>query len=215
MTITVYRITPTADGAGAVISLEIRSGEETQKIKGKVSASQLSDLGFASRMDRMFEIDRVTCDAVLRCMKLHAAIEKGLDLLNFAQNSKKTLKNKLKQRGFPAEIAEEAAEYLSERGLIRENDDAQRFAEMLATRKLYGKSRIQKELYAKGFSGDVICEVLDGLDVDFSEICAKRMEKMGGKALFEDKDTKQKTIAALMRYGFTFDHIKEALTYLE
>jgi hypothetical protein len=74
MTITVYQIRAASGGAEAEISMEIRSGEQTQTIKGAVSAAMLSDLGFGSRMGTVFEIDRATCDAVLRCMKLNAAI---------------------------------------------------------------------------------------------------------------------------------------------
>jgi SOS response regulatory protein OraA/RecX len=48
-------------------------------------------------------------------------------------------------------------------------------------------------------------------DIDFVLICAKRIEKMGGREIFADRDEKRKAIAALTRYGFSYDDIKDAL----
>lgn len=214
MNITVYNIRAVADGAEAEISLEIRCGEQTQTIKGTVSASMLGELGFGSRLGTIFSIDRKTCDAVLRSMKLHAAIKKGISLLGFSRNTKRSLKQKLCRKGYPADIAEEAAEFLVLRGYIKEHDDAEIYAENLANRKFYGKNRIKKELFAKGFASDAISFALESLDVDFAEICAKRLKNMGGIAVFEEKEAKNKVLASLMRYGFSYEDIKNAAELL-
>ena len=87
-------------------------------------------------------------------------------------------------------------------------------AETLAQRKCYGKKRIQKELFAKGFDADVIRETLESLDVDYSELCVRRIASMGGRACFEERAAKQKAIAALIRYGFSYDDIREAMRKL-
>ena len=215
MTITVYQIRAACGGAEAEISMEIRSGEQTQTIKGTVSAAMLGDLGFGSRMGTVFEIDRATCDAVLRCMKMNAAIKKGTALLGFSRNTKKSLKQKLVAKGYPADIAEEAAIYLAERGYISEHSDAELLAQSLATRKLYGKNRIKKELFSKGFEAEAIRDAMETLDVDFAEICAKRLKNMGGIALFEEKESRSKMMASLLRYGFSYDDVREALDLLK
>ena len=49
------------------------------------------------------------------------------------------------------------------------------------------------------------------IEKDFREMAGKRIEKMGGRELFAAKETKQKAVAALLRYGFSYDNIKEAL----
>ena len=215
MTITVYQIRAASGGAEAEISMEIRSGEQTQTIKGTVSAAMLGDLGFGARMGTVFEIDRATCDAVLRCMKLNAAIKKGTALLGFSRNTKKSLKQKLVAKGYPADIAEEAASYLADRGYISEHSDAELLAQSLATRKLYGKNRIKKELFSKGFEAEAIRDAMEALDVDFAEICAKRIKNMGGIALFEEKESRSKMMASLLRYGFSYDDVREALDFLK
>lgn len=210
MNISVYRIQAADGGAEAEISIEISNGAESQHIKGKVSAAMLSALALPSSVKAPIALDRVRCEEILRCMKLHAAIKKGMDLLGYAKNTAKTLQYKLKQKGFPEDIAKEAVDFLSEKGYIRESDDAMLFAENLANRKLYGKNRIKKEMFAKGFSSEIIRETLALLDVDFAEICAARIEKTGGLSLFEAPETKNKTVAALLRYGFSYEDIRHA-----
>ncbi len=210
MNIFVYQIRAVADGAEAEISIELSNGADAQQIKGKVSAAMLSDLALPASVKAPIPLDRARCEEILRCMKLYAAVKKGIDLLGYAKNTARSLQNKLKMKGYPADIAEEAVHFLVEKGYIRESDDAMLFAENLALRKRYGKSRIQKEMFAKGFAQDVIRETLDMLDVDFAEICAERIKKTGGLSLFETPEQKQKTVAALLRYGFSYAEIREA-----
>ncbi len=215
MTITVENIRAVSGGEEAEITLAIRSGEESQIIKGSVSAAQLAELHFASRLGMCFEIDRMTCDAVLRSMKLQSAIKKGASLLGFSRNTKRALKNKLIRKGYPADISEEAVIYLAEHGYIREENDAVLLAETLANRRHYGKNRIKKELFAKGFESDIIRETMEEMDVDFAEICMKRIETMGGVEIFSEAESKKKAMAALMRYGFSYEDMKEALAVLK
>lgn len=215
MNIRIEDIRAVGDGAEAELSIEISNGEETQRIKGKVSAAMLSDLALPASVRSPIVLTRARCEEILRCMKLHAAVKKGIDLLGYAKNTPRALQNKLKTKGYPADIAEQAVCFLVEKGYIRESDDAFLFAENLAVRKRYGKNRIQREMFAKGFSGDVIRETLDVLDVDFSEICAARIDSMGGISLLEAPERRQKTVAALLRYGFSYAEIREAQSLLK
>ena len=213
MEITLYNIRAVAGGAEAELTIEVR-GADVQQIKGTVSAEMLAELGLPSTLAEPLALDRARCDEILFFMQKTAAIKKGIDLLGFAQNTARTLRDKLKRRGFSAEIAEEAVAYLDAHGFIQEKNDAAMLASTLAERKLYGKNRIKKELFAKGFPQDVIRETLDEIDVDFGEICARRIASLGGLSLFESREKKAKTVAALMRYGFSYDDIREALERL-
>lgn len=214
MRISVYKILALGNGEEAEISLEISNGKESQFIKGKVSASMFSSLHLPTVLKNPIWIEREQCEEILRAMKLYAAIKKGLDLLGYAKNTAKSLKEKLKTRGYPSEIAEEAVSYLIEKGYIRENEDAILFAETLAKKKLYGRKRIQTELFHKGFSEDVIREALELYEIDFSEICLKRIRAMGGIEIFETPEKRNKSVASLFRYGFSSEDIREARTML-
>lgn len=211
MEITVTEIRAMAGGAEAAISVQICSGSAVQNLKGNLLAEMLMELGLPWEFTSPIAIDKDRCDELVFCIEKTAAIKKGLSLLEYAQNTAKALKRKLMQKGYSAEAASAAVEYLLSHGFIHEKNDAQLFSETLAKRKLYGRNRIKKELYAKGFGGDVIKEVMSSMeDEDFVEICAKRMDMMGGWELLTDRNRRQKTVAALMRYGFTYEDIKAA-----
>ena len=214
MNISVYKILALGNGEAAEISLEISNGRETQYIKGEVSASMLSSLGLPGFLKQPIVIERNRCEEILRSMKLYAAVKKGLDLLGYSKNTPKALLEKLKKRGYSSEIAEEAVAFLVEKGYIKENEDAVQFAENMAMKKGYGKKRIQQELFRKGFSEDVIREALAYGDFDFSEACAKRIRSMGGSAIFETREKSSKAVASLLRYGFSYEDIREAKNLL-
>lgn len=214
MNISVYRIIAVENGEAAEISMEVSNGRESQHIKGTVSASMFSELGLPLNLKTPVFIERERCEEILRFMKLYSAIKKGICLLGYARNTTKALAHKLKMKGYPDDIAEEAATYLKEKGYIRERDEAVLFAEQLALHKSYGKNRIRKEMFMKGFPEDVIREVWEITEIDFSEICAKRIRSMGGLDIFENTAEKNKAISALVRYGFSSNEIREAIALL-
>lgn len=214
MNISVYRILAVENGEAAEISMEISNGRESQQIKGTVSASMFAELGLPLNLKDPLYIERSRCEEILRCMKLYSAIKKGMYLLGYARNTARALTHKLKMKGYSDDIAEEAVTYLKKKGYIRERDEAVLLAEQLARHKSYGKNRIRKEMFAKGFPEDVIRETLDFMEIDFAEICAKRIRSMGGCGVFENTAEKNKVISALMRYGFSYQEIREATALL-
>ena len=194
--------------------MEISNGKEIQHIKGTVSAAMFAELGLPLSLPSPMVVTRERCEEILRCMKLHAAIKKGIYLLGYARNTAKSLKHKLQTKGYSQDIAEEATAYLQEKGYIREKDDAFLFAENLARHKSYGKNRIRKEMFVKGFPEEVIRETLELTEIDFSEICACRIRSMGGESVFASPEKKNKAIASLLRYGFSYHEIREAMEIL-
>ncbi len=216
MKIIIQNIRAVADGAEAEISLKILGGEENiQQMKGKVAAFMLSDLELPSHLSEPMEISRERCESLIYSMQKTSAIKKGIVFLEYAKNTKRTLKTKLIRKGFSAEIAADAVEYLAEKGYIREENDALQFAETLAMRRHFGKNRIKKELFAKGYASDIIAEALEELDVEFVKICAERISSMGGLDVFSDPEMKRKNTAALLRYGFSYEDIREAMVILK
>lgn len=215
MKITIYGIRATAGGAEAELSFEISDGEHAvQHLKGTVSADMMAELGLPSSITEPIAIDRERCDEILLCVKKTAAIKQGITFLEYAQNTKKGLCEKLRRKGYSSEIAQNAVEYLAERGYINESREAEFLVQTMAERKLYGKNRIKRELFAKGFESNTIQIALEEVDPDFAAICAKRISSLGGTSLFETREKKQKTISALLRYGFSYEDIKEGLQQL-
>ena len=211
MKILLYKVNPISGGEETELYVEFSSGENFERKKFTVSAEMFFELGFSVNFAGEKEISREKCEEIAALAERHAAVKRGLSILSFGDNTKKGLANKLRNKGFSREASEEASEYLSAAGYINEAESAVLLARDMAEKKLYGERRIAAALSQKGFSREAISTAAEETEVDFAEICRKRIEKMGGRELFAAKDTKQKAVAALLRYGFSYDDIKEAL----
>lgn len=80
----------------------------------------LAELGLPWEFTAPIVIDKDQCDELIFCIEKTAAIKKGLSLLGYAQNTAKMLKRKLAQKGYSAEAASAAVEYLLSHGFIHE-----------------------------------------------------------------------------------------------
>lgn len=211
MQVVLYAVKPIADGAEAELYFEISDGENTERRKFTVTAEMFFELGFPHNLCGNVEISCGKLDEVMVMAEKTAAIKKGLSILSFADNTKKSLIRKLMQKGFSRDSASSAADFLEESGYINEIGSAELLARDIAVKKLYGPRRICSALYEKGFSKEAVDNAMSALDVDFAYLCAKRIKAMGGASIFADRAKKQKAVAALLRYGFSYDDIKEAV----
>lgn len=211
MKILLYKVNPISGGEETELYLEISSGENFERNKFTVSAEMFFELGFSVNFAGEKELSREKYEEITALAERHAAVKRGLSILSFGDNTKKGLAGKLRAKGFSRTAAEEAAEYLASAGYINEAESAKLLARDMAEKKLYGAKRIASALFEKGFSREAISAAADEVELDFAEICRKRIEKMGGRELFAVKETKQKALAALLRYGFSYEDIKEAL----
>lgn len=211
MKILLYKVNPVSGGEEAELYVELSSGENFERSKFTVSAEMFFELGFSVNFTGEQELAREKYDEIALFAERHSAVKRGLSILSFGDNTKKGLAGKLRTKGFSRESAEYAAEYLAEAGYINEAESAKLLARDMAEKKLYGARRIAAALFEKGFSREAIAAAEDGVDVDFAAVCRKRIEKMGGRELFAESETKKKAVAALLRYGFSYEDIKEAL----
>ncbi len=136
------------------------------------------------------------------------AYNAAVSLLARRDHSEKELFRKLCEKGY-AEGAETALERLKNEGYVDDLRFAVSFSNELIRLKHYGKRRVEQELYKKGVSRDDISEALCA--VKFEEDALHELIRR--KYIFKIKDDKsrQKTIAALMRLGYGYSEIKEAL----
>ncbi len=138
------------------------------------------------------------------------------NILVFADNTEKSLREKLERRGFDEAVIDSAVEKLKEAGLVNDARLMRSFTEYLADKKLYGKGRIKLELQKKGFDKRLIGENLDECisEIDFEENCVKLIKKKRLIDKIRDSKTAQKVTAALARYGYGYAEIKYAYTRL-
>ena len=96
MNIIITNLRAVADGAEIELTLEINGGEEkTQSVKGRIATSFYMESGLPATWVEPIEIDREKCEYLMYFMQKTSAIKKGMVFLEYAANTKKSLKMKL------------------------------------------------------------------------------------------------------------------------
>ena len=144
----------------------------------------------------------------------YRAKEKALYYLSLRDYGCTELIRKLTFGGIDSTLAEETVFQLRESGLINDARLAYRVAEDLQNRKLYPKRRIRINLMDKGFSREDIDNALAQLPDDEEkqalELLAKKRYNGNG-----DARMREKALAMLSRYGFSYTVLKRAIERFE
>ncbi len=156
------------------------------------------------------EIDEEELTELKNLVSSRLAYAQALRFLTLRSHSAQELYGKLLKKHSP-ESAEYAVEKCRELGFIDDEDFAERYARELAEKKHHGPARIKTELLNKGIDKEIISNVLETLDIDFSSCIIDVIEKKYYNCL-SDKKGRDKTVAALMRLGYSYSMIKEALS---
>ena len=164
----------------------------------------VSSLGYAENYD----INEEELAVLERAVSSRRAFNKATDLLSRRDHSEKELLIKLRQKGFKEE-AEEAIEKLKYYGYIDDRRFAENYVKELIRIKHYGKRRVEQELYRKGIDREIISEVLEAAEFPESELVSL-IERKYYRYLTDEKGIK-KTINSLLRMGYSYGEIKDAL----
>lgn len=153
-------------------------------------------------------------DALETAAKLSEAVRCGRNLLSWGFSSRSLLTRKIMRHGFDREVAEKAAERLSERGMVDEEKELPTEVRK-CLRKLWGRNRIRAYLVMRGYAKETV-DLLDReLDeVDFAEQCRRLIEKHYGGLPINQEEMKKMT-AGLSRYGYTLGEIREAIQQMQ
>lgn len=207
MKIEIISVSALDEGAEILLTLKISDGEgRGEKRKFLLFTEQYLELG----LSRGAIIDEETFDMLEQMSRKCKAIRKGSDLLSYSASSKVRLTQRLRSKGIDKESAQSAAEHLQKLGVINEQADVERLISA-DLKKLWGKKRIYNDLFAKGYDRDIIAAELDEIDNDvFVENC-RALFKKKYKKMPADPAEQKKIIAALVRYGYSFSEIKQAI----
>ena len=200
-----HDVSPSLNGDALVIKIK----EEDDEIKLVVLNNLIDEIEFKDKLKPTFTLEIEEFCVLSTYDGYTKAILKGIYLLGYSQNTKKGISRKLIGHGFTKEESEYASLYLERHGYINEHLQCELLFDTLVNKKLLGKSRVVKELYAKGFSKETIGDVIQNSDVDYDEICLERMNKQSSKFPLENKE-KQKLISSFMYYGFNISNIEYA-----
>lgn len=159
------------------------------------------------------EIDDRELSELERLVSKRRAFNKAVDLLSRRDHSSGELVVKLCQKGFCKDDAKAAAQRLEELGYVDDLRFAKTYAAELVRLKGFGKRRVVTELMKKGVASDTIDEAL--CDVEFE---SERLEEVIRKKYLRNLDDKKglnRAINGLLRMGYGYGEIKDALCKIE
>ena len=140
-----------------------------------------------------------------------SCVQKALTYLDYGDLSRKKLIEKLR-RTFPPELCEQTADRLEERGYLNDLRLAERYAESYYEVRSYGPMRIRQELFVKGFSREVIEQVLETYqELDHREKIAELLEKKYSREALSDPAVRRKASDWLRRQGYDWSEISDVL----
>lgn len=154
------------------------------------------------------EIDREELALLGEMSEKRRAYNCAVGYLSRRDHSAKELLLKLRQKGYK-ESAEYAVEKLQSEGYVDDERFARMYVRELVSIKKYGKRRIEQELYRKGVDREIISLVLEETDFSEDELC-ELVRRKYLRCLSDEKGIK-KTVASLMRMGYSFSEVKSAL----
>lgn len=144
--------------------------------------------------------------------EMEGAYEKALSLLSRQKYTKKAIVDKLKAKGYDAEIIENVINKLAEYGYINDEDFVRSFVNCNTTKS---RRAIEANLMQKGIKREVIKEVLEDSTTKESERekCVLASQKYMKNKILDDSVAK-KLKAHLMYKGFMFEDILYAIKQL-
>lgn len=148
-------------------------------------------------------------------MEHHASFSRALarmrSILSYSGQSRHHLISRLRQYGFDDEICAETADYAEAHGLVREEAQAERAADIYLHRKYWGRRRITAELAQRGYPADVVEEALNAIpNEEFRRALHQIIEKKYGMPP-ADPQERQKMVLSLLRLGYSGSEIKDAI----
>lgn len=155
------------------------------------------------------EITPQELEELLALSKRNRVRSRALYYLSDRDYAAKELETKL-CRMTERETAHAVVERLAEVGLVNDTAYAGRQAQNLAQYRLYPKRRILQELRAKGIDRETAEEAVEAAEIDDFQLALALIQKKYYNKL-SDKASREKTAAALVRYGFGFDTVRRAM----
>lgn len=157
------------------------------------------------------ENDELTADE-LKDITLKAgerrAYNYAVSLLSRREHTVKEITDKLNRKGY-GQFAPKITERLALEGYLSDERFAGLYVRELINYKGYGRRRIKDELFRKGISKEIADDVLAEIELPENRLY-ELIEKKYMKYLDDEKGI-QKTINALLRLGYSYSEIRDAL----
>ncbi len=169
-----------------------------------LSESELLNLGLKIGQEfNKEELEKLRQKAIL-----DKAYDRALNLISRRRRSVWEMQQYLKQKDYDSGTIEEILNTLSIKGYL---DDAAFAEAWINTRRLLkntSKRRLQQELRAKRVPDEIVTQALENDQADELEVLRELVAKKRTQTRYQDKE---KLMAYLIRQGYNYSDIKEAL----
>lgn len=155
------------------------------------------------------EISEELKDEVSTAADYRRGKEYALYLLGYRDHCRAELIKKL-TKSIDISVAEEIADRMEELNLLDDARYAEKLAKYLITVKKRGPHRVLREMILKGIDREVAKEAIDSLEITDNPL-EELIEKKYINCLSDEKD-RNKTIAALLRRGYDYSAIVDAIS---
>lgn len=183
-------------------------------IDGEYLLTVDEDFWFSSGYVSGDEIDDGDLVAFKEAAGSRLAFNSAMYSLDIRDHSEKEIRQKL-SRKYDEQSVDSAVEKLLDLGLINDRRYAELLTRELFERKRYGKNRVRSELFRRGIAQNVINDVLEEYEEenepDNVQTIVDIIEKKYYNKLLDEK-SRQKTVAALVRLGYSFPDIRQAMS---
>ncbi len=183
-------------------------------VDGEYKATVDSDWWYSEKYRNSKEITEEELTELLGSVSFRRAYNKALDLLSNRPYCEKEFLRKLKEKDFSEDAAKSAVARLKELSLIDDEHYATVLAEHLSENKHYGEKRILQELLIRGVDREIAQNAVCALDKDAVNSIILLLERKFKDKIKSEKG-KQRTVASLIRYGYSYSDIKSAFNAVE
>ncbi len=183
-------------------------------IDGEYLLTVDEDFWFSSGFVSGDEIDDGDLAAFREAAGSRLAFNSAMFSLDLRDHSEREMRNKL-SRKFDENSVNEAVEKLLDLGLVNDRRYAENFTRELFERKKYGKNRIKNELFRRGVASDIINDVIEDYENENDTDNVKTIVDIIRKKYYNklvDEKSRQKVVAALVRLGYSFSDIRQAMS---
>ncbi len=192
------------------------------KYKGSTYETELDDgrkiylhadiiADFAVHSD--MELDQTELRKIIYASNFRRGYQYALHLLDYRDYSYKEMLEKLVKTYKNENLCIKIMKRLTEHGFIDDERYAERLARKYIESKRYGERRVRSEMMRKGLDKFVITDAIAQYDELFEENLDWLLENKHSRNLQDKNDRKsvEKVKCALVRYGYSFGEINEAV----
>ena len=198
------------------MKITVKQGKGTKihiSIDGEYLLTVDEDFWFSCGYVSGDEIDDGDLAAFKEAAGSRLAFNSAMYSLDMRDHSEREMRQKL-LRKYDARSVDSAVTKLVDLGLINDRRYAELLVRELFERKKYGKSRVKSELFRRGIDSDIINEVIDEYEEENEPDNVEKIVDIIRKKYYNklvDEKSRQRVVAALVRLGYSFSDIRQAM----